>query len=72
MNFSDALNRLKEAHFLTRKTWKGRNIFISLRQSHENSFITSPYLYIGIDAVTRIPWEPSQSDLFAEDWELFE
>jgi len=43
----------------------------------ENSFMTSPYIYIDSSGLlsdnpdspkNRVPWTPSQTDMFAEDW----
>jgi len=38
----------------------------------QNSKMTHPYLYMTVpdceEGTRKLPWQPSQVDLFAEDW----
>lgn len=84
MNFSEALIELKNKKKLCRKNWNGQNMFIYyvpegeyparmevIKGIYENDLV--PYGgYLAIKTVdgTVVPWLPSQTDLFAEDWSL--
>lgn len=72
MNFSEALIGLKFEQRLTRRGWNGRGLFVKAQFPDENSKMGNPYLYIDATAMGGKcnPWVPSQTDLFAEDWEV--
>lgn len=76
MNFSDALNLIKNGVRVTRAGWNGKNMWIFLVDGAEYSIHcwsapegenNTPFIAIKtIDAV--VPWVASQTDLLAEDW----
>lgn len=73
MNFSralDQLNNMAPCH-MTREGWNGKGLFIAKQVPDEHSKMGNPYLYIDATALggTLNPWVPSQTDLFAEDWQ---
>ena len=79
MNFSEALEWLKQGKKITRQGWNIQGFFIELQRPTENSYITLPYLYRvmveeidnGLETevlVERIPWQPNHIDLLANDW----
>lgn len=78
MNFSQALESLKEGQKLYREGWNGKGLFIQAQYPDSNSKMTQPYIYMTCplgstkhyitDKIERIPWIPCQGDLFAEDW----
>jgi hypothetical protein len=79
MNFSDALNLLKEGKKLFRDGWNTKGSYLLVQTPDENSKITVPYIYITIPGVitdksteaapaTLIPWFPKYKDLFTDDW----
>ena len=77
MNFGEAITELKKGKKLARKGWNGRGIFIKLQLPDDNSFMTSPYIYIDTSGLktdnedapkSRVPWFASQTDMLAEDW----
>ena len=81
MNFGDALIAIKAGKKVIRKGWNGSGIFVTGQFPDKNSKMSSPYAYIDTtglktnnpDAPTcRVPWLPSQTDMFAEDWEVVE
>lgn len=54
-------------------------MWIALQVPDENSKMTLPYTYIeypvghaAYPKGARVPWTASQTDLLANDWELFE
>ena len=81
MDFSKALENLKNCKKLCRKGWNGKNIYIELQRPTELSKMTLPYIYIVTDKLITdnknapkgiVPWLASQTDLLAEDWEIYE
>lgn len=70
MNFSYALDFLKENKKLSRKNWNGKNMYIQLQLPTDTSKMTIPYLYMFTVNAELVPWVASQTDILAEDWEL--
>lgn len=72
MDFSQAFNQAKKGGKITRSGWNGKGLFVMVQRPDEHSKMGNPYLYIDATALggERNPWVPSQTDLFAEDWEL--
>lgn len=73
MNFSSALAALRGGNALTRDGWNGKGLFVKAQFPDEHSKMGNPYLYIDATALggTLNPWVPSQTDLFATDWRIF-
>ena len=74
MNFEQALTKVKNGFKITRAGWNGNGLFVEAQRPDEHSKMGNPYLYIDATALggTLNPWVPSQTDLFAEDWEVVE
>lgn len=79
-DFGWAMKHLKSGDRLRRRGWNGKGIFIELQRPDEHSKMTSPYIYIDTSGLqtnnpdapkSRVPWFPSQTDLLADDWEVF-
>ena len=72
MNFSEALEQIKNGRQLTRDGWNGKGLFVMAQFPDEHSKMGNPYLYIDATRLggTLNPWVPSQTDLFANDWEV--
>lgn len=70
MDFSEALTKLKKGLKVARKGWNGKGLFVEAQYPDDNSKMGNPYLFIDASALggTKNPWQPSQTDLFAEDW----
>lgn len=80
LNFSDALNALKDGINVARKGWNGKGLSVGLQMPDDGSKMTLPYLYLSYPATpasetapanhinAKVPWLPSQSDILAEDW----
>lgn len=71
MNFSEALYKLKEGLRLTRGNWNGKNQFVQIQVPNELSKMTLPYIFISTVTGDLVPWLASQTDLLANDWEIF-
>ena len=81
MNFEKALTWLKCGERVCRKGWNGKGIFLEYQTPDSHSKMTLPYIYIDTTQLQtenpqapkgRVPWFPSQTDLFSEDWEIYE
>jgi hypothetical protein len=83
MNFSDALNAIKDGRRIARSGWNGKDMFLFLVQGSRFTVNRAPLLGIypegavidyhaHIDMKTAqgyvVPWIASQADLLAEDW----
>ena len=80
VTFGQALEALKLGSQARRSGWDGIDIFIELQVPDANSKMTHPYIYIDTTKLQThnpdapkvvIPWLASQTDLLAEDWEIF-
>lgn len=81
MDFSGALDQLKEGNKVARKGWNGKGIFIELQSPDKNSKMTHPYIFIDTTGLHTdnpnapkacVPWLASQTDMLAEDWVVIE
>lgn len=77
--FGTAIAWLKAGAKVCRSGWNGKGMWIALQLPGPDSEITLPYTYIeypkGHPAYPegcRVPWLASQTDMLAEDWEIFE
>jgi hypothetical protein len=77
MNFSTALQELKNNSCVARSGWNGKNMFLFLVPEGEFSHpsvkepvTAQPYIAMFTAQRTLVPWFASQSDLLAEDWEV--
>lgn len=83
MNFSDALNLVKEGKKISREGWNGKGMFLFLVQGSTFKVNRPPLLGIypegtevtycpHIDMKTAddkvVPWLASQTDILADDW----
>lgn len=52
-----------------RPGWNGKGMWIAAQFPDRHSKMSSPYLFMKTADGKLVPWLPSQSDVFAEDWE---
>lgn len=80
MDFGAVLKSLKSGWKARRKGWNGKGIYIELQMPDEHSKMTLPYIYIVTNGLVTdnpdapkgvVPWLASQTDMLAEDWEVF-
>ena len=74
MNFSEALEGIKQGKRLARSGWNGKDMFIFLVGSSPwvvGGHKTTMHAYIAMKTAQGyvIPWLASQADLLADDWE---
>ena len=67
-------NRLNAPTTATEEKNFTPSLFVMCQWPDEHSKMGNPYLYINAKALggERNPWVPSQTDLFATDWETCE
>jgi hypothetical protein len=85
MNFSEALQFIREGRWLQRRGWNGKGMFVFLVPGSVFEVNRAPLLGVfpehtrvqyqpHIDMLTAdrtvVPWLASQSDLLADDWQL--
>ena len=79
MNFGEAIEALKQDKAVTRRGWHGKGMCLELQKPDADSYMTVPYIYMvvppqegkAVQTMTRVPWLASQTDVLAEDWEIF-
>lgn len=87
MNFSEALELIKQGAKLTRTNWNGRGMFVylvagsqfvvnraPLNQIYPEGTVINYRPHIDLKAADGScgVWSPSNSDVLAEDWEIVE
>lgn len=70
MDFSQALDRIKDGLRLCRSGWNGKGMYIAIQIPDAGSMNTLPYIYMIVVGGDRVPWLASQTDLLADDWIL--
>ena len=77
LSFSDALHFLKQGKKVSRTGWNGAGLWLEMQVPDTHSKMTLPYIFISypLDAKTtpgaKCPWLASQTDLMANDWQVF-
>ena len=78
-DFSEALNRIKAGKCVQRAGWNGKGMHVYLEDGYKQSIKAgvfkgqtreyAPAIYMfTAHGVHQPGWQPSQADLFAEDW----
>ncbi len=77
-SFGWALDVLKQGRKVARSGWNGKGIFIEAQIPDSNSKMSSPYFFIDTTGLqtdnedaprSRVPWVPSQTDMWSADWQ---
>ena len=64
---------IKEMHNgarVSRKLWDRGRMWLELQVPDAHSKMTKPYIYIGTVYGDLVPWNPTQGDLLATDWDV--
>ena len=72
MNFGEAIEHLKSGGHATRPSWNGKGMYIALQIPDTHSKMRRPYIYMSHADGILGPWNATQSDMLAEDWETVE
>lgn len=73
MGIGEAMLHLKNGGGVTRRGWNGTGMYLTIQVPDSLSFMTEPYIYIsrpGVGESRRVPWNASQEDILALDWEI--
>ena len=68
INFSEVLCLLKEGAVAYRTGWNGCDMTVEVQYPDKNSKMGLPYFYMTLPDTTKVPWIPSITDLFENDW----
>ena len=78
MEIGQALLMACDGVRICRKGWNGKGMWVACQMPDADSDMTEPYLYIEYPAGhpsypygSRVPWLASQTDLLANDWQIF-
>lgn len=76
LNFGLATEAAKKGFKLARRGWNGSGMHLEAQIPDKHSKMTHPYLFMTIpeceEGTRRLPWQPAQVDVFAEDWYIVE
>ncbi|MFA5376592.1 MAG: DUF2829 domain-containing protein [Dehalococcoidia bacterium] len=76
MDFSDALEALKNGYRVYNKCWNGPDMYLELQRPDEHSKMGLPYIFINMPKEhplypdKKVPWLASQLDMMSEGWEV--
>lgn len=70
MNFSKALECLRNGAKVARSGWNGRGMWLALQVPDAHSKMTLPYIYMSTVTADLVPWLASQTDILADDWSV--
>jgi hypothetical protein len=65
-----AVKQLWNANKVRRAGWNGKGMWLALQKPDGNSKMMLPYVFISTGHYDRVPWNCSQTDLLAIDWEI--
>lgn len=66
-----ATNALWDGQKVFRRGWNGKGMYLQLQVPDRGSKMTLPYVYMRTADNNLVPWLCSQTDLLANDWEIF-
>lgn len=68
MDFSKALEGVKEGYRFCRSEWLSKGAWIAYREFPDDGM--QPFLYIKNSRGKLVPWIPTMTDLLADDWQF--
>jgi len=75
MDFSDALNRIKNGYKVSRIGWNGKGMFLFHVDAYawsmswgEETYPLLPFIAMKTAGGSVVPWLASQTDILADDW----
>jgi hypothetical protein len=78
MNFSEALQLLKDGACIGRIGWNGKGMFLFLipdwkyTDGKHDNYDNAPFIAMKTADNKTVPWLASQTDILANDWAVFE
>ncbi len=65
-----AIKQMRNGYRVSRDGWNGKGQWIALQIPDEHSKMGLPYVYLSPISGELIPWQASQTDLLATDWDI--
>ena len=65
-----AVKQMQDGARVSRAGWNGKGMWLALQVPDDHSKMGHPYVYLRAADSKLIPWNCSQADLLAVDWEL--
>lgn len=85
MNFGQILEAMKQGKFVQRAGWNGKGMYLflvgmftlpvgcdPLPGEPDEGFELAPFIVMKTADNKLVPWLASQTDVLAEDWQIFE
>jgi hypothetical protein len=72
MFLEDVLSELRKGKAVTNINWNGDGMYLKVQFPDTKSKMERPYIYINPGIGWKVPWTPSQFDLFSNGWEIVE
>ena len=70
-NIGWAVKEMQNGEKVCRSSWNGKGMWLRIMQPHTNdNMMTVPFVFMHTVQKDLIPWNCSQADLLATDWEL--
>jgi hypothetical protein len=69
MDIGQVVRRLLSHGRVRRAGWNGKGMWLELQVPDAHSKMTLPYVYMRTAQGDLLPWNCSQADLLADDWE---
>ena len=68
MTFGDAMNVALGGGTVRNVNWNGANMSVKAQIPDSWSKMTAPYMYMEDAQGNLVPWQPSQQDMFSNNW----
>jgi hypothetical protein len=77
LTFGAAIKRLKGGALVGREGWNGKGMYLGYCDNWNGSVVTAgpdfkllPFIYLRTAQGDIVPWQPSQTDTLACDWQV--
>lgn len=67
-----AVKEMQDGAKVQRSGWNGKGMWLALQVPDAHSKMRHPYVYLRAADAKLIPWNCSQADLLATDWQIIE
>ena len=72
MTFGEAIKQMHDGRKVCRIGWNGKAMWLAIQTPDERSKMTVPYIYMKTADNNLVPWQASQTDMLATDWNITE
>lgn len=66
-----AVRLMRDGEAVTRRGWNGKGMYIALQRPGRTGQMSLPFVYMKTAQGDLVPWLCSQTDLLAEDYEVY-